>query len=140
MAQKRLIAQVKIELDAGNAAMVDLGKMLGPHGEPTMEIKRRYDAETAKFQGEVIPAVVSVYEDRSWDYLLKTPPTAFLIRKLIRRKGAAQPGHDQPIMITESELEAVARRKLPDLNTSDLSAAMRQVEGTARSMGVRVER
>ena len=71
---------------------------------------------------------------------LKTPPTAFLIKQLIRGKAAARPGHDQPLMITEKELEGVARRKLPDLNTDDLDAAMRQIDGTARSMGVRVRR
>lgn len=140
MAQKKLVAQVKLELQAGNAAMVDLGKMLGPHGVATMEIKKRYDADTARFSGDVIPAIVLVYEDRSWDLQLKTPPTAFLIKQLTRGKGAARPGHDQPSTITEKELEAVARRKLPDLNTDDLDAAMRQIEGTARSMGVRVQR
>ncbi len=138
--QKKLVAQVKLELQAGNAAMIDLGKMLGPHGVATMEVKKRYDAETARFSGEVIPAIVLVYEDRSWDLQLKTPPTAFLIKQLVRGKGVARPGHDQPLTITEKELEAVARRKLPDLNTDDLGAAMRQIEGTARSMGVRVHR
>lgn len=138
--QKKPIAQVKLELDAGNAAMVDLGKMLAPHGVATMEVKKRYDAETARFRGEVIPAIVRVYEDRSWDLELRTPPTAFPIKQLVRGKGSARPGHDQPLTITERELEAVARRKLPDLNTDDLGAAMRQIEGTARSMGVRVRR
>ncbi len=140
MAQKKVVAQIKIELHAGNAAMVDLGKMLGPHGVPAIEIKRRYDAETAHCSGEVVPAIVVIYEDRAWDMQLKTPPTAFLIKQLIRGKAAARPGHDQPLMITEKELEGVARRKLPDLNTDDLDAAMRQIEGTARSMGVRVRR
>ena len=138
--QKKPIAQVKLELDAGNAAMVDLGKMLGPHGVATMEVKKQYDAETARFRGEVIPAIVRVYEDRSWDLELRTPPTAFLIKQLVRGQGSARPGLDQPLTITERELEAVARRKLPDLNTDDLGAAMRQIEGTARSMGVRVRR
>ncbi|UYN84458.1 MAG: 50S ribosomal protein L11 [Microcella sp.] len=140
MAQKKLMAQVKLELQAGNAAMVDLGKMLGPHGVATLEVKKRYDAETARFGGEVIPVMILVYEDRSWDLHLKTPPTAFLIKQVIRAKGAARPGHDEPQTITVQELEAVARRKLPDLNTDDLAAAMRQIEGTARSMGVRVQR
>ncbi|MEV1132387.1 50S ribosomal protein L11 [Agromyces sp. NPDC049794] len=137
---KVVVAQVKLELHAGNAAMVDLGKMLGPHGVPPIEVKRRYDAETSRSSGEVIPAIVIIYEDRSWDLQLKTPPTAFLIKQLIRGKGAAHPGHDQPLTITEKELERVARRKLPDLNTDNLDAAMRQIEGTARSMGVRVQR
>lgn len=140
MAQKRLLGRVKLELQAGNAAMVDLGKMLGPHGVPAMEVKRRYDAETAGFRGEVIPAIVSVYEDRSWALQLKTPPTSFLIKQAIGGKGAARPRYDQPVTITRKDLEAVARRKLPDLNTKDIGAAMRQVEGTARSMGIHVLR
>src|SRR4051812_44504051 len=123
MAQKRLVAHVKLELQAGNAAMIDLGKMLGPHGVATLDVKRRYDAETAQLAGEVIPAVVLVFEDRSWDLQLRTPPTAFLIKQLIRDKGSARPGHDQTATITESDLERVARRKLPDLNTEDLAAA-----------------
>ena len=140
MAQNKRVAAVKIELQAGNAAMVDLGKALGPHGVATMEVKKRYDAETAKHSGEVIPAIITVYEDRSWDLELKTPPTAFLIKQAIRGKGSARPGHDQVATLTEGQLEEIARRKLPDLNTSELPAAMRQIEGTARSMGVRVQR
>lgn len=140
MAHKPPLTTLTIELQAGDAAMVDLGKMLGPIGVPAMEIKRRYDAETAGFRGEVIPAVITVHEDRSWDLRLKTPPTSFLIKKVIRDKGAGRPGHDRPLTISEADLEAVARRKLPDLNTDDLGAAMCQVEGTARSMGVRVRR
>lgn len=137
MAQ-RLITTVKLELQAGNAAMMDLGKMLAPHGIAAMEVKKRYDAQTAAFPGEIIPVVVSIYEDRSWNLELKTPPTAFLIKQVLRRKGAAQPGKDTPIMISRKDLEQVARRKLPDLNTDDIDAAMKQIEGTARSMGVRV--
>lgn len=140
MAQKKSVATVKFELQAGNAAMVDLGKALGSHGAAIMEVKKRYDAETAKHSGEVIPAIVTVYEDRSWELELKTPPTAFLIKQAIRGKGSARPGHDEVAALTEGQLEEIAKRKLPDLNTSELQAAMRQIEGTARSMGVRVRR
>lgn len=140
MAHKHPLTTLTIELQAGEAAMVDLGKMLGPLGVPAMEVKRRYDSETAGFRGEVIPAVVSVYEDRSWDLRLKTPPTSFLIRQILQGKGADRPGHDRSRSITASDLEAVARRKLPDLNTNDVDAAIRQIEGTARSMGIRVLR
>lgn len=87
-----------------------------------------------------IPAIVLVYEDRSWDFQLTTPPTAFLIKQLVRGRGVARPGHDKPLTITEKDMEVVARRKLPDLSTDDLGAAMRQIEGTARSMGFRVRR
>ncbi|WP_166354446.1 uL11 family ribosomal protein [Phytoactinopolyspora limicola] len=140
MAPKKPLAVIKIELEAGNAAMVDLGKALGPHGVATMEVKRRYDADTARHAGEIIPAIVSVYDDRSWDLRTTTPPTAFLIKQVIRRDGAARPGHQSVATITARDLEAIARRKLPDLNTTNIQAAIRQIEGTARSMGVRVTR
>lgn len=140
MAEKKTIARVTLELQGGDAAMVDLGKMLGPHGVPAIEVKRRYDAETTRFTGEVIPTVVTVYEDRTWDLRLKTPPTSFLLKRAVGGMGATRPGHDEPRTISLDDLEAVARRKLPDLNTDDVAAAMRQVEGTARSMGIRVRR
>lgn len=135
---RALIARVTLELQAGNAAMIDLGKMLGPHGVPTIEVKRRYDGDTAKPVGEVIPAIVSIFDDRTWDMSYKTPPTSFLIKQIIRGKGASRPGNEVVGTLTTEELRRIAERKLPDLNTSDVEAAMKQIEGTARSMGVRV--
>lgn len=132
------VTTVTIQLDAGNAAMVDLGKMLGPLGVPAMEVKRRYDQETAAHAGDVVPAVITVFDDRSWDLRLKTPPTSFLIRRAMGAAGSSRPGHENGRVISRDDLRAIALRKLPDLNTSDVDAAMRQIEGTARSMGVRV--
>ncbi|MFC0680621.1 uL11 family ribosomal protein [Lysobacter korlensis] len=134
----RIVRVLTIELDAGNAAMVELGKMLGPTGVPPHEVKRRYDDDTARYRGERIPAVVTIADDRSWSISYKTPPTSFLIRRAIGRSGSAKAGHEPAGSLSRAQLKAIAERKLPDLNTADLDAAMRQIEGTARSMGVAV--
>jgi large subunit ribosomal protein L11 len=137
MAQKQKF-QVTLELPAGEAPMVDLGKMLGQTGVNLVEVKRSYDAATAGQRGEVVPAVVTVFEDRTFTLRLKTPPTAFLIRKALGVKGSARPGHVSAGTLTRLQLRAIAERKLPDLNTPDLDKAARIVAGTARSMGVSI--
>ena len=138
MPQKKQTFQVTLELPAGDAPMVDLGKMLGQTGVNLVEVKRTYDAATAGQRGDVVPVVVSVFEDRSFALRLKTPPTAFLIKKTLGGKGSARPGHNGAGTLTTAELRAIAERKLPDLNTPDLDAAMRTIAGTARSMGVSI--
>ncbi|SFP54507.1 large subunit ribosomal protein L11 [Amycolatopsis arida] len=135
---KKPTFRTTLQLAAGDAPVVDLGKTLGQTGVNLIEVKRAYDAATAAQRGDVVPAVVTVYEDRSFDLRLKTPPTAFLIRKALGGKGSARPGHDGAGTLDRAQLRAIAERKLPDLNTADLDAAMRTVAGTARSMGVRV--
>jgi large subunit ribosomal protein L11 len=127
-----------MQLTAGDAPMMELGKMLGQTGVNLVEIKRAYDAATGGQRGDVVPAVVTVFEDRSFDLRLKTPPTAFLIRKALGGKGSERPGHAKAGTLTREQLRAIAERKLPDLNTEDIAAAMRIVAGTARSMGVTV--
>jgi large subunit ribosomal protein L11 len=131
--------QITLELPAGDAPMVDLGKMLGQTGVNLVEVKRAYDAATSGQRGDVVPVVVTVFEDRSFALRLKTPPTSFLIRKALGGKGSARPGHVGAGSLTTVQLRAIAECKLPDLNTCDLGAAMRTVAGTARSMGVSVE-
>jgi large subunit ribosomal protein L11 len=131
--------EITINLEAGNASLPDLGKTLGPTGVSITEVKRAYDQATASQRGDVVPAVVTVLDDRSFHLRLKTPPTAFLIRKELGGKGSPTPGHNGAGTLTSAQLRAVARRKLPDLNTTDLETAMRIVAGTARSMGVTVE-
>ncbi len=128
MAQRRVVRQLTIELDAGNAALVDLGKMLGPTGINMRQVKLDYDAATAAQRGEVVPVVVTVFDDRSYALRYKTPPTALLIRRAIGSSATISP----------AQLRAIAERKLPDLNTEDVDAAMRQIAGTARSMGVSI--
>ena len=121
--------KITMELTAGDAPMMELGKMLGQTGVNLVEVKRAYDTATASQRGDIVPVVITVNEDRTFELRLKTPPTAFLIKKTL---GAGK-------LLTRSQLKAIAERKLPDLNTTDLAAAMRTVAGTARSMGVRVE-
>jgi large subunit ribosomal protein L11 len=141
MAERRKVSrQVTLELDAGNAAMIDIGKMLGPTGVNTRQVKLDYDAATAGQRGDVVPVVVTVFDDRSFALRYKTPPTAYLIRKALGLAGGAgRPGTQVVATISQEQLRAIAVRKLPDLNTDDLAAAMRQVAGTARSMGVLTE-
>jgi large subunit ribosomal protein L11 len=138
MPPKKRTLQVTLELPAGDAPMMDLGKMLGQTGVNLVEVKRTYDAATAGQRGDLVPAVITVFEDRTFDVRLKTPPTAFLIKKALGGKGSATPGHNGAGRLTRAQLRAVAERKLPDLNTTDLDAAMRIVAGTARSMGVSI--
>ncbi|AXB45673.1 uL11 family ribosomal protein [Amycolatopsis albispora] len=128
-----------LQLPAGEAPVVDLGKMLGQTGVNLVEVKRAYDAATAAQRGDVVPVVVSVFDDRSFELVYKTPPTAFLIRKALGGKGSARPGHETAGILSRAEVREIALRKLPDLNTGDVEAAMRTVAGTARSMGVKVE-
>ncbi|HWM01743.1 MAG TPA: 50S ribosomal protein L11 [Actinophytocola sp.] len=136
--KKKQTFRVTIEMPAGDAPMVDLGKMLGQTGVNLVEVKRAYDTGTTGQRGDLVPAVVTVFEDRTFELRLKTPPTAFLIKKALGGKGSATPGHNGAGRLTRDQLRAVAQRKLPDLNTSDIEAAMRIVAGTARSMGVSI--
>ncbi len=136
--KKKQAFRVTIEMTAGDAPMMDLGKMLGQSGVNLVEVKRAYDAATAAQRGDLVPAVVTVFEDRTFELRLKTPPTSFLIKKALGGKGSPRPGHDGAGRLTREQLRAVAERKLPDLNTTDIEAAMRIVAGTARSMGVSI--
>jgi large subunit ribosomal protein L11 len=131
--------EATLELEAGNAAMVDLGKMLGPTGVNTRNVKLEYDEATSAYRGDIVPVVVTVYEDRSHTLRYKTPPTSFLIRKELGLKSGSQtPGHSGAGTINTAQLRSIAERKLPDLNTKDLEAAVKVVAGSARSMGVSV--
>lgn len=139
MKEKKRIFRATLQLPAGDAPVVDLGKMLGQTGVNLVEVKRTYDETTAAQRGDIVPVVITVFEDRSFALRCKTPPTAFLVRKAIGANGAARPGHEAAGAISREQLRQIALRKLPDLNTPDLEAAMRTVAGTARSMGVRIE-
>lgn len=139
MASKSATLTLTLNLDAGNASLMYLGKMIGPTGIPPFEVKRRYDAATADRRGEVIPAVITIDARRRWTMRLKTPPTSSLIRAALGHPGSARPGHVTAGTLTRDQLRRIAQRKLPDLNTTDLAAAMRIIAGTARSMGITVE-
>ncbi|GIF21285.1 large subunit ribosomal protein L11 [Actinoplanes tereljensis] len=139
MPPKKKTHEVTLALEAGNAAMVDLGKMLGPTGANMRAVKVEYDEATSKNRGEIIPVVVSVYEDRSHTLLYKTPPTSFLIRKALGiQSGASNPLTQTVGTLSTTQVKEIAERKLPDLNANDIAAAVNIVAGTARSMGVKV--
>ena len=138
--KKKITALVKIQLPAGGATPAPpVGTALGPHGIQTMEFCKQYNAATEDKKGSIIPVEISIYEDRSFSFILKTPPTAALIREAAGLPKASQtPGRDIVARLTPEQVAAIAKVKLPDLNTNDLHAAEQQVAGTARSMGIAV--
>ncbi|MDA8070902.1 MAG: 50S ribosomal protein L11 [Actinomycetota bacterium] len=138
--KKKIVAVVKIQLPAGGATPAPpVGTALGPHGVQTMEFCKQYNAATEDQRGSVVPVEISIYEDRSFTFVLKTPPTPVLIRQAAGvEKGSPTTGRDQVGTITLEQVAEIAAVKLPDLNTDDIESAKRQVEGTARSMGVAV--
>ncbi|MEO1055504.1 MAG: 50S ribosomal protein L11 [Actinomycetota bacterium] len=140
MAQKTVVAVVKIQIEAGKASPAPpVGTALGPHGIAIMDFVKAYNAQTESQAGTVVPTEITIYEDRTFDFILKTPPTAVLIRqKAGLDKAANNPGAETAGSITEADLEEIAQIKMPDLNAYDLEAAKLQVRGTARSMGIEV--
>ncbi len=138
MARKRVVAVVKIQLPAGQATPAPpVGTALGPHGVQTMEFCKQYNAATESKRGSIVPAEITIYDDRSFSFVLKTPPTPVLLRQAAGlEKGAATPARQGVGTITDAQLEEIATIKLPDLNTNNLETAKRQVAGTARSMGI----
>jgi large subunit ribosomal protein L11 len=141
MAKKRVAAIVKIQLPAGQATPAPpVGTALGPHGVQTMEFCKQYNAATENQRGSVIPVEITIYEDRSFTFILKTPPTPVLIREAARvLKGSGAPGKEGAGSITDAQVAEIAQTKMPDLNANDLDAAKKQVAGTARSMGITVQ-
>ncbi len=138
--KKRVLAVVKIQLEAGSATPAPpVGTALGPHGVQTMEFCKQYNAATESQRGSVIPVDITIYEDRSFTFVLRTSPTPVLLRQAAGlEKGSATSGREQVGTITTAQLEEIAKVKLPDLNTDDLESAKKQVAGTARSMGIAV--
>jgi large subunit ribosomal protein L11 len=131
--------EATLELEAGNAAMVDLGKMLGPTGVNTRGVKQEYDEATSSARGDIVPVVITVFEDRSYKLRYKTPPTSFLIRKELGIKsGSTTPGHASSGTITGQQLRTIAERKMADLNVADVEQGAKIVAGSARSMGIKV--
>jgi large subunit ribosomal protein L11 len=140
MAKRRVAAIVKIQLPAGKATPAPpVGTALGPHGVQTMEFVRQYNAATEDKVGQVIPVEITIFEDRSFTFVLKTPPTAVLLREAAGvEKGAAVSGREVVGSVSDAQLTEIAQTKMPDLNANDLDSAKAQVAGTARSMGIRV--
>jgi large subunit ribosomal protein L11 len=130
---------VKLALEAGTANPASVGQSLGPHGLNIMEFCKAYNAATQNNRGEVVPAVISVYEDRSFDFVLKTPPASVLLLKAAGvAKGSAEPHKTKVARVERDQVRAIAERKLEDLNANDIDAAIKIIAGTARSMGITV--
>jgi len=138
--KKKTLAVVKIQLPAGGATPAPpVGTALGPHGVQTMDFVKQYNAATEKQAGSIVPVEITIYEDRSFSFILKTPPAAALLRQAAGiDKGAATTGREQVATVTDAQIGEIAAIKMPDLNTTDIEAAKRQVAGTARSMGIAV--
>ncbi len=141
MAKKQVAAVVKIQIPAGEASPAPpVGTALGPHGVQIMDFCKAYNARTEGQRGDVIPAEITIFEDRSFTFVTKTPPTSTLVMKAAGlTKAAETPGRDPVGSITDAQVAEIAKVKMPDLNANDLDAAKLQVAGTARSMGIAVE-
>ena len=139
--KKKVAAIVKIASKAGAATPAPpVGTALGPHGVNIMEFVKAYNAKTEAQRGTVVPAEITIYEDRTFTFIVKTPPAAELIKKAAGlQKGSGKPNKEKVGKITKDQVREIANTKLPDLNANDVDAAMKIVEGTARSMGVVVE-
>ena len=139
--KKKVAALVKVALNAGSATPAPpVGTALGPHGVNIMEFVKAYNAATESQRGNVIPVEITIYEDRTSTFITKTPPAAALIKKAAGIKsGSANPLTTKVAKLTKDQVREIATTKLPDLNANDVEAAMKIVEGTARSMGVTVE-
>ena len=142
MAAKPIKAQVKLQLPAGKAtAAPPVGSTLGPHGINLPMFVKQFNEQTADKNGLTIPVVVTIYGDRSFDFILKTPPAAVLIKQVLNLKAASnKPNQIKVGELTAAQVTAIAQQKMEDLNTTDVKAAERLVKGTARSMGVTVKK
>jgi len=138
--RRRVAAVIKIELTAGQATPAPpVGTALGPHAVNIMDFCRQYNAATQAQAGNVIPVEITIYEDRSFSFVLKTPPAAVLLRNAAGvEKGSPEPHREKVGSVTREQLREIAQTKMPDLNALDVEGAMKVVEGTARSMGITV--
>ena len=138
---KKITAVVKLQLPAGKATPgPPVGSTLGPHGINIPGFTKEFNAKTADQAGLIIPVVITIYQDRSFTFILKTPPVPVLIKKACKiESGSARPNRDKVAKLTAAQVEEIAKLKMPDLNTTSLESAISMVKGTARSMGVTVE-
>ena len=137
---KKVIAIVKLQIPAGKATPAPpVGTALGPHGVNIMQFTKEFNAKTQDQAGLIIPVVLTVYQDRSFTFITKTPPAAVLIKKAIGlQKGSGEPNKNKVAKISKDQVKEIAELKMQDLNAADVDAAMRMIAGTARSMGVEV--
>ena len=137
---KKVLTQIKLQAPAGQASPAPpVGPALGQHGVNIMEFVKAFNAQTQSDAGTVIPVVITVYEDRSFTFVTKSPPAAVLIKQALSlEKGSAEPHREKVGTITQAQLRQIAERKMNDLNANDIEAAAKIIAGTARSMGVEV--
>lgn len=138
--KKKVLAIAKLQIPAGQATPAPpVGTALGPHGVAIMDFVRQYNEKTASQQGMVIPVVVTIYDDRTFDFILKSPPAANLLRQAAGiDKGSAEPNRTKVGTVTGDQIRKIAETKMQDLNATDIEAAAKIIEGTARSMGINV--
>lgn len=138
MAKKKITGYVKLQIPAGKATPAPpVGTALGQHGVNIMAFCKEFNERTAKDEGLIIPVVITIYADRSFTFITKTPPAAVLLKKACKiEKGSARPNSDKVAKISKEEVRKLAEQKMPDMNTADLDAAESMIAGTARSMGI----
>ncbi|MFC1779302.1 50S ribosomal protein L11 [Thermodesulfobacteriota bacterium] len=138
---KKVVGQIKLQIAAGKAnPSPPVGPALGQHGVNIMEFCKAYNARTQDQEGLIIPVIITVYADRSFTFITKTPPAAVLLLKAAKTpKGSGVPNKDKVGKVTKAQVEEIAKLKMPDLNAYNIEGAMRIIEGTARSMGLEVE-
>jgi large subunit ribosomal protein L11 len=141
MGRKKVAALLKLQIPAGQASPAPpVGPALGQHGVNIMDFVKAYNAATESQTGTIVPVEITVYEDRSFTFITKTPPAAVMLRQAARlEKGSATPHTEKVGSVTRAQVRHIAETKMPDLNANDMDAAMKIVEGTARSMGILVE-
>ena len=141
MAEKKVKAVIKLDILAGQATPAPpIGPALGQHGVPIMDFCKEYNTRTKDQVGSTIPVLITVYEDRSFTFIIKTPPVSKLLLKAAgKEKGSSKPNRDKIGKITRAQVEEIAKLKMPDLNAKDLEAAVKIVAGSARSMGIEIE-
>lgn len=138
---KKVIGLVKLQIPAGKATPAPpVGTALGPHGVNIMQFTKEFNAKTADQAGMIIPVVLTVYQDRSFSFITKTPPAAILIKKAVGIElGSAEPNKKKIAKISQAKIREIAEIKMPDLNAASIETAMSMVSGTARSMGIEIE-
>jgi large subunit ribosomal protein L11 len=141
MAAKKIKTTIKVNLKAGEASPAPpLGPALGQHGVAIMDFVRQYNEQTASMKGNTVPAVITIYEDRSFEFVTKLAPVSDMIKKELNlQKGSGTAGRDFVGTLSQSQLEKIAKEKMKDLNTEDLEGAKKTVAGTAKSMGIKIE-
>jgi large subunit ribosomal protein L11 len=138
---KEVVAKVKLQIVAGQASPAPpVGPSLAPHGVNLMDFVRQFNDRTKNMEeGTIVPVLVTVYKDRSFTFVIKTPPASYLLKKAAGiAKGSSAPNKEKVGKVTRKQIEEIAKIKLPDLNTDDLEAAMRSIEGTAKNMGLEI--